>query len=120
VLSNDPNDKESAALLKSDIAALRKEKAHWASAYATFAEALGHARSKPERAASGLILAREQLESGHMLLMAAVCDFCLGRIQGGDEGASLIETARDFMTAQGIKNPDCFAQHCGPLPQNQS
>jgi hypothetical protein len=35
---------------------------------------------------------------------------------GGDEGAALIESGREFMHSQGVKNTDRFAHLCGPLP----
>jgi hypothetical protein len=58
------------------------------------AAAIGHL----ERAAAGL-------DEADMPLYAIAARYRLGSLQGGEKGARLRDTARDWLTDQGVKNP---------------
>lgn len=110
-----PKDRAARATLLSDIRALRRENAGWGTAFAAFAEALLHVLDgDAEAARAGLEAAQRELADCDMQLLEMVTHYRLGQLLGGDEGASYVRRACDWLEAHQVKSPARFVAHYAP------
>lgn len=104
------NGKDTSALLASatrDARAVGRIRAGWAAPVSglLLAGIAVTKRASDERAITLLRSAVSGFDAAEMALYAAAARRRLGGVIGGDEGASLIRTADEWMTAQTVRNP---------------
>jgi hypothetical protein len=89
---------------------LEREQMPWTAPLASIlAAAAANARGVRAEAVASLRAAAERAEIADMTLYAAAARYQLGRAQGGEEGARLVEEAAAAMNAQGVRVPERFA-----------
>jgi hypothetical protein len=71
-------------------------------------------RAGDERALALLREALRGFEEAEMGLYAAATRRCMGRLVGGDEGAAMVRSADEWMTAQTVKEPARLAAMLAP------
>jgi hypothetical protein len=89
---------------------LVREQMPWTAALAAILRA-GGARARGDRAgaAAALGTAIERADATEMAVFAAAARHQLGLLQGGDEGARLVQEAEETMSARGVRAPARFA-----------
>jgi serine/threonine protein kinase/tetratricopeptide (TPR) repeat protein len=94
-----------------DARALLREKMTWIDGYA-FTLLAGVARKRGDQAAAVSYLEKtiSAFERTDMTGLAAGARFRLGEIVGGDRGQELVATARAWMVASGMKNPEAMVR----------
>jgi len=109
-------------LAKKDFTRLNKGKLPWVRALGPLVEAGYRALTSDDAAARGcLALAIERLDACEMKLYAAAARIRLGTLVGGDEGRTILEQGRAFMTAQGVKEESCMVAMLAPgFPANEA
>jgi serine/threonine protein kinase len=89
---------------------LEREQMPWTAALAAILRAgEAHARDDLAGAAAALGTAIERADATEMAVYAAAARHQLGVLQGGDDGARLVQDAEDTMHARGIRAPARFA-----------
>jgi hypothetical protein len=98
-----------------DASRLEREGAGWATALARlFRAAISRGRGDPDGARRRLVEAISMLEAEDMKLYAQAARRRLGRLIGGEEGASMVAQADSWMAGQGIRNPDRMTSAMAP------
>jgi hypothetical protein len=94
---------------------LAREKVAWADPLAALlAAGVARARSDDATARARLVDAARGFDATDMALWAAVARWQLGRLTGGDEGATLERAAEEFMRAQSVADPGRVAATLAP------
>ncbi|MDB4970453.1 MAG: Serine/threonine-protein kinase PknA [Myxococcales bacterium] len=94
---------------------LHKERMPWSEALGSVLDGgVAMARGDATAARARLATAIAGFENTEMALWGAVARWQLGRLVGGDEGATLVRAAEDFMRAQSVRDPGRVAATLAP------
>ena len=94
---------------------LEREKVTWAKPIADMtAGALAWRRGREGEAAARLTLAAHGFDAHEMKLFAATARWRLGQIQGGDEGARIVDESRAQLASEAVVHPERFARALVP------
>ena len=102
---------ENLRIAEKDARALLREKMTWIAGYA-FTLLAGVARKRGDHASAVSYLEKtiSAFERTDMTGLAVGARFRLGEIVGGDRGQELVATARAWMVAAGMKNPEAMVR----------
>jgi hypothetical protein len=94
---------------------LHRERMPWSAALAAVLDGgVAMARGDVAAARAGLASAITGFEHTEMALWAAVARWQLGRLVGGDEGATLVRAGEDYLRAQSVRDPGRVAATLAP------
>lgn len=94
---------------------LEAERTAWGNALSIYVGAqLALFQDRRDQAEEQFERAAKALEDQGMLAFAAAVSYRLGRMRTDDAGVALVERARAFMRAQGVRAPDRFLEMLAP------
>jgi hypothetical protein len=94
-------------IAQQDLKRIEQERMPWGNAFAGLITAgVASFRGDTKRAIEKLAAAEVSFEVAEMALYSAAARYCRGKLMNNEQGQELLEDARNWMIAQGIKKPE--------------